>query len=116
MKKGIHPKVNMATVVTCACGNKFTTISTLPTISVEICNACHPFYTGQRRFVDTERRIDKFNKKFQLAEEKKQQAEAAKKAKQAKKQKGSSAKVQDLKELLKQAEASTKATAETQDQ
>jgi len=74
MKKDIHPKLHIDCVVTCACGNTFVTTSTLPTISVEICSACHPFFTGQRRFIDTERRIDKFTKKLHLAQEKKQQA------------------------------------------
>lgn len=101
MKKDIHPKVNMNTVVTCACGNTFTTISTLPNISVEICSACHPFYTGQRKFVDTERRIDKFNKKFQLAEEKKQQAADIKKAKESRSKSNSQTKDQDIKDILK---------------
>jgi len=78
MKKDIHPKLYKDCIVTCACGNKFTTISTLPSISVEICSACHPFYTGQRRFVDTERRIDKFTKKAKLAEEKKLNLQAHK--------------------------------------
>ena len=104
MKSNIHPKVNMETVVTCACGNKFTTITTLPAISVEICSACHPFYTGQRRFVDTERRIDKFNKKFLVAEEKKKENIAAKKAKEVRNQRIPEPKTQDLKELLKQTE------------
>ncbi len=81
MKDGIHPKVNKEAVVTCACGNKFTTFSTKDTISVEICSACHPFYTGQQKFVDTEGRIDKFIKKQKIATEKKQAAQDIKKAK-----------------------------------
>jgi large subunit ribosomal protein L31 len=85
MKKAIHPKLNTECVVTCACGNSFTTISTLSTIQVEICSACHPFFTGQRKFVDTERRIDKFTKKLHLAEEKKQKADELKASKAAKK-------------------------------
>lgn len=85
MKKDTHPKIYEECVVTCACGNKFTTISTMPAISVEICSACHPFYTGQRRFVDTEKRIDKFTKKAKLAEEKKVNIAAHKKDKESKK-------------------------------
>ena len=85
MKKDIHPKLHTDCVVTCACGSTFTTISTLPTIQVEICSACHPFFTGQRRFVDTERRIDKFTKKLQLAEEKKKTATELKASKAKKK-------------------------------
>jgi large subunit ribosomal protein L31 len=83
MKKDIQPKIYTEAVVTCACGSKFTTISTLPSISVDICSSCHPFYTGQRRFVDTERRIDKFNKKILKAEEKKKEVAVIKKAKEA---------------------------------
>ena len=85
MKKDIHPKLYENVVVTCACGNTFTTTSTLPAIQVEICSACHPFYTGQRRFVDTERRIDKFTKKAKLAEGLKEKTISAKKAKAEKK-------------------------------
>lgn len=68
MKKDIHPKVNTECVVKCACGNTFTTISTLDEITVEICNLCHPYFTGTQKFVDTEGRIDKFEKKRQKAE------------------------------------------------
>jgi large subunit ribosomal protein L31 len=85
MKKDIHPKIYEECQVTCACGNKFVTMSTLPSITVEICSACHPFYTGQRRFVDTERRIDKFTRKAKFAEEKKLSVESHKKAKEAQK-------------------------------
>ena len=67
MKKDIHPKYNNKTVVTCACGNTFTTGSTLDSISVDLCNKCHPFYTGETKFVDTEGRVDKFNRKTQIA-------------------------------------------------
>ncbi len=77
--------MNTECVVTCACGNTFKTMSTLPSISVEICSECHPYYTGQRKFVDTEKRIDKFNRKMQLAEEKKKAAEKIKTGKKAKK-------------------------------
>lgn len=69
MKKGIHPQVYKEAVVTCACGNKFTTMSTKEDIQVEICSACHPFYTGQKRYIDTEGQIDKFAKKVKMAQE-----------------------------------------------
>lgn len=64
MKEAIHPKYNSATAVSCACGNAFTTGSTTNTIRVEICGACHPFYTGQERLVDTARRVEKFQEKM----------------------------------------------------
>jgi large subunit ribosomal protein L31 len=68
MKKEIHPKVNTEAKVACACGNTFVTISTMPEITVEICSACHPFFTGQQKFIDTEGRIEKFEKKRKAAE------------------------------------------------
>lgn len=65
MKKGIHPVYHQATV-TCACGNSFVTGSTRTDIRVEICSRCHPFYTGQRKFIDAEGRVQKFAKKYGL--------------------------------------------------
>ena len=63
MREGIHPKYEEATVK-CGCGNTFKTRSTMPTINVEICSACHPFYSGKQKFIDAAGRIEKFNKKF----------------------------------------------------
>lgn len=63
MKAEIHPDYVDCTV-TCGCGNTFTTRSTKAAINVEICSACHPFYTGQQKFVDTAGRIEKFNRRF----------------------------------------------------
>ena len=63
MKQGIHPKYFTDCQVTCACGNKFTTGSTLQKIEVDVCSKCHPFFTGQQKFVDIKGRIDKFNEK-----------------------------------------------------
>ena len=60
MKKGIHPKYNEAATISCACGNNFTVGSTKEEIRVELCNMCHPFYTGKQKFVDTARRVEKF--------------------------------------------------------
>ncbi len=65
MKKGIHPQYQQ-TMVTCACGETFTTGSTRANIRVEICSKCHPFYTGQRKFVDSEGRVQKFAKRYGL--------------------------------------------------
>ena len=66
MKPDIHPKY-VAVAVTCACGHKFETRSTKAgDLSLDICSACHPFYTGKQRFVDTAGRIDRFRKKFNL--------------------------------------------------
>lgn len=63
MKANLHPAWYSDTKVTCACGNTFTTGSTLPTIRVELCSACHPFYTGTQKFVDTLGQVDRFIKK-----------------------------------------------------
>ena len=76
MKAGIHPKYE-ASQVHCACGNEFETISTKPQIRVEICSACHPFYTGKQKIVDTEGRVDKFTQRY--GKFLKQQASTAKK-------------------------------------
>ncbi len=63
MKDGIHPKY-VETKVTCGCGNTFVTRSTRPELKVDICNACHPFYTGKLKYVDTAGRIERFQSKF----------------------------------------------------
>ena len=64
MKKDIHPKYNDKATVICACGNSFTTGSTLDEIKTELCSACHPFYTGKQKLVDTARRVEKFQAKI----------------------------------------------------
>jgi large subunit ribosomal protein L31 len=63
MKKGIHPEYQ-ETTVKCVCGNEFKTRSTLKEISVEICSACHPFFTGQQKLVDSAGRVERFMKKY----------------------------------------------------
>lgn len=63
MKKDIHPDYRDVTV-TCACGNSFKTRSTKKEISVEICSACHPFFTGKQKLVDSAGRVDKFNRRY----------------------------------------------------
>lgn len=67
MKASIHPKFFENAQVVCVCGNKFTTGSTSELIHVELCSKCHPFYTGEQRFVDTASRIQKFQTKQQVA-------------------------------------------------
>ena len=69
MKKGIHPEYKM-TKITCVCGNVIETRSTVENINVEICSACHPFYTGKQKLVDTAGRIDRFNKRYGIKESK----------------------------------------------
>lgn len=63
MKSSIHPDF-MRCEVTCGCGNTFVTRSTVAEIHVEICSACHPFYTGKQKFVDSAGRVEKFRKKY----------------------------------------------------
>ena len=63
MKKGIHPEYH-ETTVTCACGNTFNTRSTVKDIRVEICSACHPFYTGQQRLTATAGKAELFKRKY----------------------------------------------------
>ena len=67
MKEGIHPKYETS-MVTCACGNSFETRSTVDKIHVEVCNKCHPFYTGKQKLVDTGGRVDRFKKRFNLSD------------------------------------------------
>ena len=68
MKKEIHPEYSEIKV-TCSCGNSFMTKSTLGNdLSIEVCSACHPFYTGQQKIVDTAGRVDKFRKRFGIKE------------------------------------------------
>ena len=65
MKEGIHPNYEL-TKITCACGNVIETRSTVKNINVEICSACHPFFTGKQKLVDTAGRIERFNKRFKI--------------------------------------------------
>jgi large subunit ribosomal protein L31 len=70
MKADIHPKY-VECVVSCGCGNTFKTRATKPKIVVEICSACHPFYTGKQKFVDTAGRVEKFRRRYGMADAKK---------------------------------------------
>ena len=64
MKQNIHPTYYPNAKIRCACGNKWTTGSTVPEISASICSNCHPFYTGTQKIMDTEGRIERFRKKY----------------------------------------------------
>lgn len=83
MKKNIHPKY-VETVVTCGCGETFKTRSTKPTIAVEICSKCHPFYTGRQKFVDSAGQVEKFQKKFAWTEDRAREVEKKRDATKAK--------------------------------
>ena len=63
MKQGIHPEYT-ETLVTCSCGNTFTTRSTAKELHVELCNQCHPFYTGKQKLVDTGGRVERFQRRY----------------------------------------------------
>src|SRR5688572_9473695 len=75
MKEQIHPTWYPEANVVCACGNTWTTGATLPEIRTDICSACHPFYTGEQRIVDTEGQVDRFMKRLQQRDVKRQEAE-----------------------------------------
>ncbi len=63
MKDGLHPDYKK-TVIKCVCGNEIETGSVVEDITVEICNNCHPFYTGQQKILDSEGRVERFNKRY----------------------------------------------------
>jgi large subunit ribosomal protein L31 len=85
MKAGIHPAYDEVNVV-CACGSRFRTRSTHKgDVHVEICSSCHPFFTGRQKLIDTEGRVDRFQKKFAKAQELKAQKKAVAVAKEARK-------------------------------
>ena len=67
MKKDIHPKYNESAKVICACGNTFEIGSTMNEIKTDLCSACHPFFTGKQKLVDTARRVEKFGDKLKAS-------------------------------------------------
>lgn len=69
MKAGIHPQYFDDCKVSCACGNSFVTGATVPEIKVDVCYKCHPFFTGEMKYVDTLGRVEKFQKKQEKAKE-----------------------------------------------
>ncbi|MCL0060302.1 50S ribosomal protein L31 [Dehalococcoidia bacterium] len=66
MKEKIHPKYYDEAKVVCSCGNNFTVGATQPTLKVEVCSRCHPFFTGEQRIVDTAGQIERFKKRFKI--------------------------------------------------
>jgi large subunit ribosomal protein L31 len=69
MRADIHPQYFHDAVVTCSCGNSFTTGSTAQTIRTEVCNVCHPFFTGQQRIIDTGGQVERFRRRAQKAQQ-----------------------------------------------
>lgn len=104
MKANIHPKWNHQATVICACGNTFVTGSTQDEIHVDICSACHPFYTGSMKFVDIQGRVDRFTKQREAAKAKQAQV-AGKKDKQTVKKE----QPKTLKEMLEDEKSKLKA-------
>lgn len=66
MKKKIHPKYHDECQVTCSCGNTFTVGATQPTLKVEVCSKCHPFFSGEQRIVDTAGQVERFKRRFKI--------------------------------------------------
>ncbi len=95
MKKEIHPKYFKDAKITCACGNMIKAGSTVQDMQIEICGACHPFYTGKKKLVDAAGQVDRFKKRMKKASELKK-AKISKKAKNA-----ARAKVKEKKEMTK---------------
>jgi large subunit ribosomal protein L31 len=85
MKENIHPKYYPKAKVTCACGNTFEVGATVPEIDVEVCSACHPYYTGKHKLLDTQKRVDKFKAKLARGEALRQKAIVQKQTKKSKK-------------------------------
>ncbi|HVM15394.1 MAG TPA: 50S ribosomal protein L31 [Egibacteraceae bacterium] len=82
MKSDIHPDYLIATV-RCSCGNEFTTRATQDSIRVELCNECHPFYTGKQKLVDTGGRVERYKQRFAKTQAKRAEAEQAEADKKA---------------------------------
>ena len=94
MKKDIHPKWYPECKVTCACGNTFTVGATVPEMHIEVCSACHPYFTGQMKYIDTKGRIQRF-------QEKAKKAAALKAKKLKKKERRKKERPESFKEMLK---------------
>jgi len=69
MKEGIHPRFYPDAQAVCSCGNSWTVGATVPTIRTDVCHACHPFFTGEQRIVDTEGQVDRFYQRLEKREE-----------------------------------------------
>jgi len=103
MKASIHPKWYPDAKVTCACGNTFAVGATVPEISVEVCSACHPFYTGQMKYVDTAGRVEAFRAKRAQAKDKVISKSEKRKLKRLRKIQEEREKPESLSELRKKA-------------
>lgn len=104
MKQGIHPDYAEATVI-CSCGNTFKTRATKSELHIELCNQCHPFYTGQQKFVDTGGRVQRFSDKFGSAASAVMEREAAERDARQKAHEESAAAVREARAAKDAAEA-----------
>lgn len=102
MKADIHPNWNPEAKVSCACGNVFTTGSTVPEIRVELCSNCHPYFTGQQKFVDTLGQVDRFVKKTEVSKIKQVERQKIMEARKSRVEKRTTERP-SLKDLLMQA-------------
>jgi len=75
VKKKIHPEMKKA-VIRCGCGAEFETLSTVDDVHVDICSKCHPFFTGEERFIDTEGRVERFRRKYGAKDPEQEQGQA----------------------------------------
>ena len=112
MKQGIHPDYVECTV-RCTCGNTFVTRSTKPELRVDICSACHPFFTGTQKLVDTGGRVQRFADKFGSAKDKVAQREAAKAAAKAERAAAYAAKAAEQAAAAEEEAVSAEVAAET---
>ena len=106
MKTKIHPKYYENATITCSCGNVFKVGSTVEKMEIEICSACHPFYTGKKKLVDSAGQVDRFQKKMEIAKK----FEAEKKAKLTKKKKAKENKKVSATKKSKKAPSAKKAS------
>lgn len=105
MQSNIHPKWYNNAKVTCTCGNTFETGSTEPTITVDICSKCHPYFTGEMKFVDRQGRVDKFKKKMEKAEKVRAQKARELEEKLAQKTQQDDIEEQSYQDILRQKQA-----------
>lgn len=102
MKEGIHPTYFPDTRIVCVCGNRDVVGSTKEEIHIEVCSNCHPLFTGEEKYIDTEGRVEKFVKKQKIQEERKKEleAKAEKKAQSTKASRDKEERPKSLKEML----------------
>ena len=111
MKQGIHPEY-VDCVVKCSCGNTFTTRSTKPELKIDICNACHPFYTGTQKLIDTGGRVQRFADRFGAAKDVVAAAKAERAAAYAAKAAEEAARAEAMEEVQNMEDAAAAGTAE----